>query len=201
MPLLKYIGLRPGVVLWGALVLMTLLAPAPLRAADDPGELAYKVKAGYLFNFAKFVEWPARGTNRPGTNRSEKIRIGIVADSEAYAVMSAVLDGKQVQGKTVETRNLKPGDDLQTCDIVFVARSRVRYLEDMLKKIGDAPVLTVGESEHFAEQGGCINFVQQGEHIRFEVNLEAAERAQLKISSKIAAMATIVHTVKPKEGP
>jgi hypothetical protein len=196
MPLLKHISLRPGLALGWALVLMVLLAPVRGRADEAAGELAYKVKAGYLFNFARFVEWPDRGTNAAAT-----FRIGIVDDGEAFAVMSAQLAGKQVQGRTVETRHLKPGDDLRACDIVFVARSQARHLEDMRQKLGDAPVLTVGESERFAEQGGCIDFVQQGEHIRFEVNLEAAERARLKISSKIAAMATIVHAPKAKEVP
>lgn len=195
MPSLKHISPRPGLALWWTLVLVAWLVPSPLRAADDAGELAYKVKAGYLFNFARFVEWPARGTNAAAT-----FRIGIVDDGGAYAVMSAQLAGKQVQGRTVETQQLKPGDDLRACDIVFVVRSRARHLGDLLQKLGDAPVLTVGDSEGFAEQGGCINFVQQGEHIRFEVNLEAAERARLKISSKIAAMATIVHAPKAKEG-
>lgn len=196
MPWLKHISPRPGLALWWAFVLMALLAPARGRADEAAEELAYKVKAGYLFNFARFVEWPARGTNAAAT-----FRIGIVDDGEAYAVMSAQLAGKQVQGRTVETQHLKPGDDLRACDIVFVARSRARHLENMLQKLGDAPVLTVGESERFAEQGGCINFVQAGEHIRFEVNLDAAERVRLKISSKIAAMATIVHAPKAKEAP
>jgi hypothetical protein len=196
MALFKHISPRPGVALWWALVLMLWLVPARGRAEDAAEELAYKVKAGYLFNFARFVEWPDRGTNAAAT-----FRIGIVDDGEAYAVMSAQFAGKQVQGRTVETQHLKPGDDLQRCDIVFVARSRARHLGDMLQKLGDAPVLTVGESERFAEQGGCINFVQAGEHIRFEVNLDAAERVRLKISSKIAAMATIVHAPKAKEVP
>jgi hypothetical protein len=178
------------VVLWLAVTIGWLSAADKSEA--NPAQLEYQVKAGFLFNFAKFVEWPAR-TNDATTN----FVIGIVDDSGVFPTISAALAGKRVQGWAVETCRLKQGDELKQCDLLFITRSQSKRVDDLLKKVGSAPVLTVGEMDGFAERGGCINFVVKEGNVRFEVNLAAAEQAGLKISSKIAGMATIVR--RPKE--
>jgi hypothetical protein len=149
--------------------------------------LEYQVKAGFLFNFAKFVEWPERGEAKQGA-----FRIGIVDGGEAFAILAEVLAGKSVRGRRVETVRLKPEDDLKQCDLLFITRFHAKSQERMLKAVGDAPVLTVGEGGQFIRQGGRINFVLKDQSVRFEVNLEAAKRAGLKISSTLASMATVV---------
>jgi len=163
--------------------------------AEQPAvvrELEYKVKAGFLFNFAKFVQWP--GNDSTLTNA---FRIGVLDDGEALAVLETALAGKTVQGRTIEVRGFKPTDDLKQCEMLFFARSQEGHYHGLLKSLGEAPVLTVSEVKDFARNGGCINFVQVGENIRFVVNLKRAEAAGLKISSKLASMATIV----PPEAP
>lgn len=164
--------------------LTALLHAAEPDAADV---FEYEVKANYLFNFGRFVEWPAR-TNGGVT----KFVILIADDGKVFPLISATLAGKTVQGKPVEARRLNAVEDVKQCDILFVARSAEKRVEELLKAAGKAPVLTIGEMGGFATRGGCINFVHKGETIRFEVNLEVTEQAGLKISSKIAAMAIIV---------
>ena len=164
------------------------LVAAENDSSSSPA-LEYKIKAGYLFNFATFVEWPVR-TNNVTTN----FVMVIADDGKIFPLMSAFLAGKSVQGKSVEARSLKAGEDLKQCDLLFVARSQEKRVDELLKRVGKAPVLTVGEMDGFATRGGCINFTAKGDVIRFEVNLETAAHAGLKISSKIAAMATVVHS-------
>jgi hypothetical protein len=178
-------GWRAVVLLW---VAMAMAVPALAEGnRATPASLEYQVKAGFLFNFARYVDWPT-STNAA----AEEFVIGIIDDGTVFPVMAAALNGKSTHDRTVEIRRLKLNDDIARCQMLFVTRSEEKDLDAILKRVGGAPVLTVGEAPHFAERGGCLNFVPHGENIRFEVNLEAAERAGLKISAKIAAMATIV---------
>lgn len=164
-----------------------------VRGADEPASsVEYQVKAGLLINFAKFVEWPANAQ----TN-SSKFRIGIVDDDKAFPVIAEEMAGKTIGSREIEVVRVKSTVDPKSFNIVFVTRSQAKRTEAVLKAVGTAPVLTVGEREGFAADGGCINFVLIGKKIRFEVNTGVAEKAGLKISSKIASMATLVGT---KEG-
>lgn len=164
------------------------------NAAQAAAPIEYQVKAGYLFNFAKFVEWPATAANA-----HNEFRIGIIDDGDVFPIISSALDGKTVQERKVAAVHLKPDSDLKDCHVVFIARSKAGQVEHVLEAIGSAPVLTVGESEKFAAKGGAIGFVVVGENIRFEINLAATERAGLKVSSKMASMAIIVRSKEGKK--
>ena len=164
-----------------------------MQGADEPASgVEYQVKAGWLINFAKFVEWPANAQ----TN-SAKFRIGIVDDDKAFPVIAGAMAGKTIGTREIEVVRVKSKVDPKSFNIVFVTRSQAKRTEAVLKAVGTAPVLTVGEMNGFAADGGCINFVLSGKNIRFEVNMGVAEKAGLEISSKIASMASLVGT---KEG-
>lgn len=152
-------------------------------------KLEYQVKAGFLFNFAKFVEWPTNAAGAP-----DSLRVGILDDGKVHPVIANELAGKRVGERTIEVIRCKSVEDLKRCGMVFVTRSQAGRAGELWKAVADVPVLTVGEFDGFAEHGGCINFVRQGENIRFEVNLAAAEQAGLKISSKLASVAIIVRS-------
>jgi len=185
---IKRIRALMGYGTWLALPVMIFCGSLPNAAASEAVDpIEYKVKAGYLFNFAKFVQWPHNEANA-----TSAFRIGVVDRGEAFPVMNEVLAGKTVQNRAVKVVHLKPGDDLKQCEILFIAQSQDKRAAELLKSVGTAPVLTVGEAKGFAGRGGCINFVQVGANVRFEVNLQTARQAGLKISSKIASMATIV---------
>ncbi len=194
-----------GVQRWGrcagwmfAVGMLGLACAAPVRA-DDTEELTatkleYQIKAGYLFNFAKFVGWP---TNLTGT--TTKLTIGILADRPAYAVLAGELDGKRIGEHVIKTSRCKSVKDVERFGIIFITRSQAGRAAELCKAVTNAPVLTVGEFDRFAEQGGCVNFVHKGDNIRFEVNLAAVERAGLKISSKLASMAIVVRSEEVKK--
>jgi hypothetical protein len=174
--------------------LVILFCAATARGTDKSEDAAalnleYKIKAGFLYNFAKFVEWP---TNVAGA--SGLLKIGVLDDGPAYAIIAGELSRKQLGNSAIEVIRCKSGDDLKQCAVVFVTRTQAGRFKELKKAVAGVPVLTVGEFDRFAARGGCINFVRKGENIRFEVNLEAAEQAGLKISSKISAVAIVVRT-------
>lgn len=181
---------RSSFVLWRDAVLMGFLmfGFAPATQAAETNDIAsitkdYQAKAGFLFSFAKFVEWP---TNAPG--EPDKLCIGIMANAKVLGVITNELAGKRVGNKVIETLNCKTRDDMKRCGMIFITRTKADRLSDVQNTLGSAPVLTVGEFDLFTERGGCINFVRKGERIRLEVNVGAVERVGLKISSKISAM-------------
>jgi hypothetical protein len=149
----------------------------------------YKIKAAFLFNFAKFVEWP------PGAFSDLKQPISICVfgrDPFGHALEDAML-GKAIGDHPVLLGHAKQIVDLVGCHIVFVSAADSSRLPELLAHLRGRGVLVVGESEGFAGAGGTIQFVLDQNRVRFAINPDAAERAGLKISSKLLALAVIVH--------
>jgi len=186
-------GARGPVGIALALFLLTL---APHAAAQDPSPtLEYQVKAAFLYNFAKFVDWPAETFSR----QDAPFVIGIL-DREPFGdVLEQVVRGKTVDGRSLEVRRLKRPEEGAGCQIVFVGARETSVLPALLRELGASAVLTVGDTERFTRQGGMVNFVVQDNRVRFEINMDAARRAGLKISSKLLQLATIVQDVRPAE--
>jgi hypothetical protein len=176
----------------GALALLALVvaltgADAGAQEPDSAGKVEYQVKAGFLANFGKLTEWPLESER--ATNA---FRIGVLDDGTALEIIRETLAGKQVKGRAIEVLRLETGADIKAFEMVFVTRAAGDQWKELLRQVGDAPVLTVGECEPFARAGGRINFILKDQKVRFEVNLESANEAGLKISSKVASMATVV---------
>ena len=168
------------------LAVFLLLRPSLAEPADDG--LEYKVKAGFLFNFAKYVEWPV--SVLPTTN--SEIRIGVLADDPAAPVLQQGLTGKVANRRPIKVMLLKNLSELPGCHIFFLSRAERGRVEDVLALTRGTPTVTVGEVDQFAHRGGIFNFIRQNDAFRFEVNLAGAERAGLKVSAYLAGMATVV---------
>ncbi len=166
---------------------MKLVAASP--ATDPDPTLEYKVKAGYLFNFARFVEWPAHSLS--STNST--ITIGLLTSDPAAPILQQALSGKVANGRPLKVLLLAETSELALCHMFFFSRAEKGRLEEILKH-SRGTTTTVGEIDRFAHRGGIINLVRKDESYRFEINLKAGEQAGLKISSKLAVMATIVDT-------
>ena len=171
-----------------SLLLVLRLAPFAARAADSPVELEYRVKAGYLNNFAKFVEWPAGAF--PSTN--SPFVIGVVDGGEAASVIRSMFAGKQVNGRPVEVKEVSAEAIGKGLHIVLATRVAGKTPEELRKSAGSAPLLIVGETEEFAERGGTIGFVREGESVRLTLCLDHAAAGGLNVSSKLAAVAKLV---------
>jgi hypothetical protein len=160
-------------------------APEPARDAA----LEYEVKAAFLYNFAKFVDWPE---DAPGTDRPALV-IGVLGVDPFGESLDAAVRGKTVNGRALSVRRFAEPSDLEPCQILFVSASQARRLPEILTRLAGTPVLTVGEPEKFNRNGGIVRLVTEDNKVRFEINVDAAEHAGLQISSKLLALARIVH--------
>jgi hypothetical protein len=160
-------------------ILVLLLLPAA-AAVVHPQQISleYRVKAVYLFNFVKFVEWPSRAVPGPLT-------ICVAGQNPFGAALDDALRGEMVNDRPLATRViLEPGPG---CDVLFVPRGAAAAA--YLGAARGSPTLTVGETPGFLEQGGIINFVLEGGKVRFEIDPKGAERADLRISSHLLRVA------------
>jgi hypothetical protein len=149
----------------------------------------YEVKAAFLYNFAKFVEWPPSTFPDP----KQPFSICVFGRDPFGHVLEDALLGKTIGDRPVLLEHAKQIADLAGCHIVFVSAADSSHLPEMLAHLRGRGVLIVGESEGFAGAGGTIQFVLDQNRVRFAINPDAAERAGLKISSKLLALAVIMH--------
>ena len=155
------------------LLIAALLFTTSVAGAQDIS-LEYQVKAAYLFNFVKFVDWRAPRGNGP-------ISICVAGKNPFGEVLNETIRGETVNGRPLQTRVILEPD--ASCNVVFVPEGAAAA--SYLRTARGMPVLTVGESKGFIEQGGIIQFFLDQGKVRFEIDADAAERADLRISSRL----------------
>jgi uncharacterized protein DUF4154 len=165
--------------------LSILLGLFPSTAQDRPVE--YQVKAGFLYNFAKFIEWPTEAFPA----RDSAFTICLADDGLQGAVEQAV-QGETWNGRPLSVKQIDSGSDVRRCQVVYISLAARQKTTEILMAAANAPVLTVGETTDFISAGGIIRFTQSGRRIRFEINPDAAERASLRVSSRLLRLADIV---------
>jgi hypothetical protein len=167
-----------------------LFSSAPPNALSLAGEsVEYPVKLAFLYNFAKFVEWPRESYRDPGS----PLEICIVGHDPFSPDGERELRTRAVGGHPVDVLTLKPTDTLRVCHMVFIPITENDQADRIVKGLKGSSTLTVGEAEGFAVlKGGIINLTVEGNKVHFEVNRLAADRAGLKISSKLLSLAKIV---------
>jgi hypothetical protein len=148
----------------------------------------YQVKAAFLYNFAKFVDWPPQSFHGP----DDPITICIVGQNPFGRMLEDTVNGKTLDGRAFAVRNVPAVQQAAGCQILFVSSSERKHLHSILESIKTPGILTVGESEGFAVSGGAINFKLEGGKLRFEINLDAAAKAGLQIRSNLLSLAEIV---------
>lgn len=148
----------------------------------------YQVKAAFLYNFARFVEWPSQIS----TASAEPMAICVLGQEPFARVLQDALAGKSVAERELVVRRISDVSKVGSCRILFVGSSERKRLRTILTGTRACGVLTVGEIDSFTSEGGMINFLLEGGRVRFEVNLEATEREGLRISSKVLSLARIV---------
>ncbi|MEO7144602.1 MAG: YfiR family protein [Bryobacteraceae bacterium] len=174
-----------------AVVAAWLLAEAgPVTGAEPPARTAseYQVKAAFVYNFAKFVEWPPPVDGPAG--------FCVFGEATVFSALEQVVRGKLIAGRTVEVKRLKQVEDpRRECQILFIAGGDAGSAQERAAALAEgssAGVLTIGESDGFLESGGIINFLLKDKKVRFEINLAAARKARLTISSKLLQLAADV---------
>jgi hypothetical protein len=159
----------------------------PLQAAEPIIEES-QIKAALLFNFAKYIEWP------PGTfdQESRPLTMCTIGQSDFTDAIPS-LAGKQIKGHPVATRQISGAGDSQGCNILVFGNLERNLMQSVLDKAGNKVLLTVGDHNHFANSGGVVGFYSKDNKVRFEVNLAAAQKHKVKISSQVLKLARIVH--------
>jgi hypothetical protein len=169
------------------MIFVYVLLVALCASIHAQGPLEYEVKAAFLYNFAKFTEWPVEEEGE------DPIVIGVLGEDPFGELLDNTVRGKLVRGRTLQIKRFdKLSEDLKGCHILFIGVSESNRIARALKYLEGARVLTVGESRTFCSVGGSINFVLDRRRVRFEISVAAAERAGLKLSSKLLKLATLV---------
>jgi uncharacterized protein DUF4154 len=176
-------GNRPRLARWPLGIYIVILCTAQMVAA---GGLEYEVKAAMIYNFAKFVEWPSTGNSQPFV-------LGVVGDDPFGQTLERLVADRAVSGREIRIERYPTADDLGRCDILFIAESESPELPLILAQVHDRGVLTVGDKKDFARDGGVIGFRLEGNKVRFDINVDAARRSGLRISSKLLRLARVVH--------
>jgi YfiR/HmsC-like len=154
--------------------------------AEEANE--YQVKAAFLYNFAKFVEWPPQAFKSP----ADPIVIGVLGKNPFGDSLAAAVAGKAWAGRTFQVREIATAQQAAGCQIVFISSSERKRLAALLAGMGSAAVLTVGETDNFTAAGGIVNFKIEAGSVRLQINVEAARKQQLHISAKLLSLAEIV---------
>jgi hypothetical protein len=186
--ILRLAGLR-GVALVGALL---LAAPALTWAAAETASVRrmeeYDLKAAFLFNFTRFVEWPAEAF----VNESAPITIGILGRDPFGKNLDDMVAGETVHGRKLTVRRYASVEELGPCQILFICPEEAERWDPIAAKIGKRGTLTVGDGSEFTAHAGMIGFEMVQSHLRLRINLAAARAAKLTISSQLLRQATIV---------
>jgi hypothetical protein len=166
-------------------------APQAVLAAasgDGPSQAGeYALKAAFIYNFAQFVEWPADSFDACDS----PIVIAVVGDDPFRGGLERAVSDKRVRDHPFVVRYLRDDQPIDACHIAYIGTGDPRRRQSQLNALRGRPVLTIGEADRFLHDGGIIRFFIENNKVRFEVNLQAAERAGLKISSKLLKLARI----------
>ncbi|HZL72358.1 MAG TPA: YfiR family protein [Planctomycetota bacterium] len=179
-------------VLWTVFLAGAIVdaAPAPQEPVKKMPE--YELKAGFLYNFGKYVEWPADAFEKP----ESPITIGILGADPFGPALEKTLKDREAQDRKFSVSRFRDLGDVRRCHILFVPKSEKGRLPEILRAIEGWPTLTVGESENFAASGGAVNILIEKDRPRLEINPDVAEKAKLTIQAKLLKLATIVKTEK-----
>ena len=159
----------------------------PASAAAQAQFLELRIESAFLYNFAKFVEWPQ---DAPG---AAPINFCVLGDERLYGALAESLAGKSINGRTLVARQIEhPQEGLQ-CQIAFIGWAERTQVAGVLAVLAGSPVLTVADSESFARRGGMIQLVKEGSKFRFAINVDAAKRHGFRISSKLLQLAEVIH--------
>jgi hypothetical protein len=145
----------------------------------------YHVKAAYLFHFAQLVEWPADSPNQGG----DSLLVCTLGDDPFNGELEGTVAGKQIGFRTVRIRHLRTLQNTSDCNVLFISKSEGNRIPSLVASLRNAPVLTVGDTDDFLGAGGMIRWFLDGKKVRFEINLQAAESARLRISSQLLLLA------------
>lgn len=171
------------------MLLFLCAVPARTEAQTQRPELTeYQVKALFLLNFTRYVEWPDEAF---ATDDSPFV-IGIAGQDPFDENLLRLVRDRVVNGRPIEVRNVDGPAEIRACHLLFIGLSERTRIEEILGHTGNRHMLTVGETPGFLERGGGINFMMRDDHVRFEINLHATRESNLRVRSQLLRVAEAV---------
>jgi len=183
----EYPGMQLLALLMGA---MFLTVPG-VHAQQKPNE--YQVKAVYLYNFGRFVAWPSHGPAATNDN----FTICVLGQDPFGSALDATLAGEMIDGKSVVAKRISSPQESSSCRILFLSSAEDGRMNKVIEALDKEAILTVSDLPEFSQRGGMIQFVREGNKVRFEVNLNAVQHAGLVLSSELLKVATTVRRTSP----
>ena len=169
-----------------------LLVAAAGALGENPKPTDYQVKAAYLYNFGRFVEWPVSAAGK-----GEFFTVCVLGKDPFGPVLDKALAGETIGGKSVVARRISTPQESGNCQVLFLSSTEEGRLDKIIEAIDKEAVLTVSDMPQFSEHGGMVQFVLEGKRVRFEVNLTAAQNAGLTLRSELLRVATVVKKNPP----
>jgi hypothetical protein len=157
-------------------------------AAQQTGPTEFQIKAAYIYNFGKFVKWPGIAP----ANQSGSFTICVLDGDPFGATLGSTLAGETVGGRPVAVKRIEKAQDASACHILFIGSAQEKDLKAILSALDEDAVLTVSDIPDFSRRGGMIQFVPEGNRIRFEINLEGAAKSHLVFPSELLKVAVAV---------
>jgi hypothetical protein len=170
-----------------ALTIVFTAASSTALFAQIHNPTEFQVKAAYLYNFSKFVKWPPQALSA-----DRNFNFCILGSNPFDGSLDAIVSGEAIEGRRMLVVRISNIAESQNCRILFVGGSEHSKLESVLAALRRSPVLTVSDIPGFLEHDGIIQFVMQADKVRFQVNLTAAEKAGLSLSSELLKVAVLV---------
>jgi len=152
--------------------------------ASPSDSLEQEVKAAMVYNFTRFIEWPARAFK----DGASPLVVAVVADETAARSMEVAFRGKDYAGRPIVLKRLESTTGVDGCHVLYLSQPEKRAAEDLLKAVAQSPVLTISDLENFPQRGGMIGFVRVDSRVRFRINNGVASQAGLTISSKLLSL-------------
>jgi len=180
-------SLIAGACTWGVLG-WTLSLMGSIALGGEAVSKEYQLKAAFLYNFAKFVEWDAQSSS----TASGPIVIAVLGENPFGAELEKAVRDRKINGRAIVVRSVQNGAAASVAHLLFISDAEDSRFGDIREVLKGKGVLTVGESEAFAKRGGIINFVLEGDKLRFEINIDSAEQAGLKVSAQLQKLARAV---------
>jgi hypothetical protein len=181
--LMKVIALKAVLVVFLALCIGT----ATHSAAQTKRSPEYLVKAGFIYNFIRFVSWPPQSFEFD----SSPIRVCVLGKNPFEGYLKTI-ESKTIRRREVKVAVFKQIGETKGCHVLYVSPSEMVRVPEIIRSVEHANVLTVGDMPWFTSQGGIINMIKSQNRIRFKINMKAVRRAGLEISAELLKLAIIV---------
>jgi hypothetical protein len=163
-----------------------LAGSSSFYAPSQSDSKEYLLKAAFLYRFIDYVDW--------GNNEAQNFNIAVLGESDIMNPLNEISKEKKVRGKSIYVTKYQNVDDIGSCQVLFISRNYNGDIGSVISKIDNKPILIVTEQKNACEEGAHINFLISEDKLKFEINIKAASKANLKISSELLQHAVIINS-------